>query len=186
MGWAWAERGLNMGCLEWHLTNPHCSPAPVADGSPDALSTYISPPPSGFPQSPFFRRCPLSICLNNHQVRNKPPNQSIQAACRHGNRVLHTSVRNHNHITQQLTLVRTGGSPPWGPPPRWRVAPPSFGLPYRANLAQLLTNKNWPGQVKSRSYDVIREQPPATLATKSCFPATWLAPLMQMIISELS
>ena len=81
-----------------------------------------------------------------------------------------------------LTLARTGGgwcNPPWGfsriAKKRRRVAPPGFGLPYGANLAQFLAKKIWPGQVRSRSYDVIRGTTSGNFSNKVVFSRnlTW-------------
>ena len=81
-----------------------------------------------------------------------------------------------------LTLARTGGlvhPPPWGfsriAKKRRRVAPPGFGVPYGANLAQFVAKKNWPGQVRSRSYDVIRGTTSGNFSNKVVFSRnlTW-------------
>ena len=80
---------------------------------------------------------------------------------------------------------------PWGfsriAKRRRRYAPPGFELPYGANLPQFLVKKNWPDQVRPRSYDVIRGTISGNFSNKVVFSRnlTW-APLMQMIISELS
>ena len=69
-----------------------------------------------------------------------------------------------------------GATPP--PPLRFfadsekMAAPPGFGVPYGANLAQLLVKKNWPGQVRSRSYHVIRGTTSGDFTTKSVFYRT--------------
>ena len=71
-----------------------------------------------------------------------------------------------------------GGAPPppWGfsqiAKKRRRVAPPGFGVPNGANLAQLLVKKNWPGQVRSRSYDVISWITSGNFTSKSVFYRT--------------
>ena len=83
-------------------------------------------------------------------------------------------------IHRILTLARTGGGwcnpPPWGfsqiAKKRRRVAPSGFGVPDGANLAQLLVKKNWPCQVRSRSYDVIRGTTSGNFTNKSVFYRT--------------
>ena len=91
-----------------------------------------------------------------------------------------------NFVTCPLTLARTGlvvllvqPPPPWGfsriAKKRRRVAPPGFGLPYGANLAQFLAKKIWPGQVRSRRYDVIRGTTSGNFSNKVVFSRnlTW-------------
>ena len=76
---------------------------------------------------------------------------------------------------------RGGGwcNPPWGfsriAKKRRRVAPPGFRLPYGANLPQFLAKKIWPGQVRSRSYDVIRGTTSGNFSNKVVFSRnlTW-------------
>ena len=54
---------------------------------------------------------------------------------------------------------------------RRRYAPPGFGVPHGANLAQILAKK-WPGQVRSRSYNFIRGTTSGNFANKSVFYRT--------------
>ena len=87
----------------------------------------------------------------------------------------------HNSAIFQPSPVQGGGwcNPPWGfsriAKKRWRVAPPGLGLPDGANLAQFLAKKNWPGQVRSRSYDVIRGTTSGNFSNKVVFSRnlTW-------------
>ena len=51
---------------------------------------------------------------------------------------------------------------------RRRVLPSGFWIPDGANLAQLLVKK-WPGQVRSRSYNVIRGTTPGKFTTEVVF-----------------
>ena len=48
---------------------------------------------------------------------------------------------------------------------------PGFEVPYGANLAQLMVKK-WPGQIRSRSYDVIRGTTSGNFTNKSVFYRT--------------
>ena len=72
-----------------------------------------------------------------------------------------------------------GATPPWGfsriAKKRRRVAPPGFRLPYGANLTQFWAKQIWPGQVRSRSYDVIRGTTSGNFSNKVVFSRnlTW-------------
>ena len=50
-----------------------------------------------------------------------------------------------------------------------------FCVAYRASFEQLLTKKNWPGKVRSPSYDVIRGTASGRLFNEIVFSATGLA-----------
>ena len=78
--------------------------------------------------------------------------------------------------------TRTGGRgwctpPPWGfsqiAKKRRHVATPGFGVPYGANLAQLLVKKQLTRSGQSRSYDVKRGTTPGNFTNKSVFYRTW-------------
>ena len=73
------------------------------------------------------------------------------------------------HNMYHLTLARKGGCTPL----RFFAdseAPPGFGVPYGANLAQLLVKKI--DQVRSRSYDVIRGTTSGNFTNKYVFYRT--------------
>ena len=54
----------------------------------------------------------------------------------------------------------------------WRIAL-KFSIAYGASFAQLLVKKIWSGQVRSRSYDVIRGTTFDKISAKSWVNATW-------------